>query len=558
MGTYGVTHVKKDNKVIAFSDSYDGYMSGGMGESNLLCIKYLSTPILRKLFDEFTASTKVPVEQLKSYRDENVDYDDNDVDLSQRQIEDVLYRVKEQTKDPEAVEWMENVLRFDIRASICGFAPLLYLNINNHYGRDYNYANYTVDLDSEEFVFYGFKVPFDKIRSASKNALSVFCSDKREFLPKGVALNDKTYLFDESFINQNPERFTQIMDAYLSIDEQVLNAYFQKLEEERQAYLARSNPNTNLKSDNQELKLSGAMAEDNDFDDEDEYIGGYSIHNASVSGSMVRSIKALMERLKSVVPESAFLMENSDWGTDETHAEGGFRIFSTMSGGVEQNIHQNFVRTLENSFKVRFNIFSSSGKWSKDVEANEDNAGIGSFFAEVVPGPEKSLFSLQEIEQQFSADQEQRDMIFKNVNPYLSIHGAFSEVRELILNKSSEDFLATPFIWLQIALLYRDREVFSAVYPDAKTLLAQQEPSLVKQVKTKYLKALSDSETIHNVVDSFAKMYGKSNNLDDGFVDYLKSNDFFKDLEEEMNSSEKAKYVSQNNSGESVKSKKFK
>ena len=28
MGTYGVTHIKKDNKTIPFSDSYDGYWSG--------------------------------------------------------------------------------------------------------------------------------------------------------------------------------------------------------------------------------------------------------------------------------------------------------------------------------------------------------------------------------------------------------------------------------------------------------------------------------------------------------------------------------------------------
>jgi hypothetical protein len=40
MGTYGVTHVKKDNKIITLSDSYDGYLSGGMGQSNILCIKY--------------------------------------------------------------------------------------------------------------------------------------------------------------------------------------------------------------------------------------------------------------------------------------------------------------------------------------------------------------------------------------------------------------------------------------------------------------------------------------------------------------------------------------
>ena len=32
MGTYGITHVKKDNKIITLSDSYDGYLNGGMGK----------------------------------------------------------------------------------------------------------------------------------------------------------------------------------------------------------------------------------------------------------------------------------------------------------------------------------------------------------------------------------------------------------------------------------------------------------------------------------------------------------------------------------------------
>ena len=50
MGTYGVTHVKNDNKILAFSDSYDGYVSG-MGQANILCIKYLSTPLLKALFE---------------------------------------------------------------------------------------------------------------------------------------------------------------------------------------------------------------------------------------------------------------------------------------------------------------------------------------------------------------------------------------------------------------------------------------------------------------------------------------------------------------------------
>lgn len=38
MGTYGVTHIKHNNEVLPFSDSYDGYISDGMG--NLQRLNY--------------------------------------------------------------------------------------------------------------------------------------------------------------------------------------------------------------------------------------------------------------------------------------------------------------------------------------------------------------------------------------------------------------------------------------------------------------------------------------------------------------------------------------
>lgn len=50
MGTYGVTHIKKDGKTISLSDSYDGYFSGGMGQANLYTIKYLDDSLLARLF----------------------------------------------------------------------------------------------------------------------------------------------------------------------------------------------------------------------------------------------------------------------------------------------------------------------------------------------------------------------------------------------------------------------------------------------------------------------------------------------------------------------------
>lgn len=98
MGTYGITHVKKDNKIITMSDSYDGYLNGGMGQSNILCIKYLSTPILKKLFDKYKASKKISLEDIKNktYKQDYPKNDSDDLDtvVSERELENVLFAVK--------------------------------------------------------------------------------------------------------------------------------------------------------------------------------------------------------------------------------------------------------------------------------------------------------------------------------------------------------------------------------------------------------------------------------------------------------------------------------
>src|SRR5579875_579666 len=133
MGTYGVTHVKKDNKIIPFSDSHDGYFSA-MGYNNLLCIKYLSIPIISKIFDKFNVTEKINVEETKDdkYRSDlsnNADYKI----ATQRDKDNALYLIEQDTQSPEVIEWMKETLNHSLRPSISGFAPLLYLNINPHY-----------------------------------------------------------------------------------------------------------------------------------------------------------------------------------------------------------------------------------------------------------------------------------------------------------------------------------------------------------------------------------------------------------------------------------------
>ena len=125
MGTYGVTHVKKDDKIIPFSDSYDGYWSG-MGQANLIGLKYISISKLGELFDSFTARKALTVEEIKSFQ-ENYDYDDSDDEdeksLSTREIQNFIAQVSSETKhSSEALEWANSVAEGDIRASSIGIA----------------------------------------------------------------------------------------------------------------------------------------------------------------------------------------------------------------------------------------------------------------------------------------------------------------------------------------------------------------------------------------------------------------------------------------------------
>lgn len=151
MGTYGVTHIKKDDKIIPFSDSYDGYWSG-MGLANLIGLKYISVQKLGELFDSFSARKALNQKQInnREYSEDN----DDEFSLNKRQIQSFIDSVKLDTdNNKEAHEWAESIIKGDIRTSSVGVVPLLYMNIHPHYGYDYDYADYVIDLDKKVFRF---------------------------------------------------------------------------------------------------------------------------------------------------------------------------------------------------------------------------------------------------------------------------------------------------------------------------------------------------------------------------------------------------------------------
>jgi hypothetical protein len=546
MGTYGTTHVKKDNKIITFSDSYDGYIGGGMGQANINCIKFLSTPILKNLFDKFTASSKVPVEQAQTYQEEQND-DQERGSVNQRTIEDTIYRVEQDTKDPEAAQWMNDVLSDSIRTSVCGFAPLLYLNINNHYGRDYDYCDYLVDLDNEVFSFHsGVKIPFEKIRKASTNQLDALCNELIELLPKELQEEAKGFFYAH-YTDENAEKANKIVDAYLTIDESTVEAYYKTKEEERQKWLA-------------EHETRKAETDKIFANDSDDY-GAYSIRTGNIGVHTLRTILSLMYKVNKAIPESEFLTTHTEWGVSEDYTEAGIRIFSPMSNDKQMHaIYDNFVFLLEQQFKLRLNIFSSTGKWSFDVqpqEHDEENQDKEEFmplmFNEVVPGPQKSVFSLEEI-RKF----EGQENIFGSLHPYLTIHGKYDEVRELVLNP--EQKVTAPIIWVYVALLNQDAAVFDRVYPLAQEIFKELDEKNTKGVCGGYLQSLAEGLTINRIVPQYAQSLGKVVEEDNsqGFIKHLQSTTFFQDVAPYMNSAEKAQYGIKSDDSDEPQGKKAK
>ena len=540
MGTYGITHVKKDNKIITMSDSYDGYLNGGMGQSNILCIKYLSTPILKKLFDKYKASKKISLEDIKNktYKQDYPKNDSDDLDtvVSERELENVLFAVKKDTDSQEAVDWMKVALSDSVRTSICGFAPLLYLNINPHYGRDYEHYTYMIDLDEEVFITNNqMKISFEKIRKASVAQLNAFCEQVMEVITldkKEEKLYEKFYDMDlkESQIEKVSN---MIMDKYLSVDEKVLSEYYEKRKQEHLAWQA-------------QCEAERLNTQEGEFSmEEQSFIGGFSIHSTNCDATVLRSVVTFIKGINKI-PGCEFLAEHSEWGVNETYTEGGMRIFSPLTNDEKQNkLHGLFVQTLERKFKLKFNIFSSSGVWSNDEEdLNKEDSGESFFFFFSIPGPQKTLLTLDEIKALYPDDYEE---IFEEGNPWLSLTGHHEDVRQLILNENNK--VMAPILWLYEAILHQDKEMFTKVYPLAKELINSKELSNKKKTETfnKLLRYLADTKMIGEQILVFAEVAEQEvevANVAD-FVKYLKTTDFFEYVEKQMSNKEKELYLNQ-------------
>jgi hypothetical protein len=548
MGTYGVTHIKKAEKIIPLSDSHDGYFSGGMGQANLYTIKHMNNELLARLFDNFTAHL---------VQENQNETDDDEPTLTQREIEEAIFNFSgEPGVSEKAKQWFNSCLTEDLRTSITGAGPLLYLNFYSHYNRDYDYCDYLIDLDAQIYYLHGYPLDFATIRELSHdkiNLLGGYVDDEQEKL-FGITSRFST-LLDEYFslthqqdnesvqthLKELSTQITAFISQINSLDEGKVKAYFDKKEQDRLAYVE-SLKNKNIPEEN-EFGTFPFPGGDELLQAGEDDMHAYSVRTArDLTPIQMRKILVFCNKLADMAPEAQILLKNAMWGMEEDFQSGGISFYSPRSSDIlQQDCYEASMDVLEYEFKIRFNIMSTAGgsyKYAHEVtglDKKDEEEAFGGFFG--TPVIEQCRYPLSEIRA------ENPDLI-DFMHPWLAYHGNWDEVRAEIVSGNNE--MDSPLVWLYMALLYQDHEVFQAVYQKAMTQFNGVDATQQKKVSATILASVTDGIHVQNLVNSLAMTASlKIVTPADEFITYLKEQHFFNPLESYMNNSEKAKYLGQ-------------
>jgi hypothetical protein len=573
MGTYGVTHVKKDNKIVPFTDSHDGYFSG-MGYSNLLCIKYLSTPIISKIFDKFNITEKIDEETTKDdkYRSD-LRNNAEGKEITQRDKDNALYLVEQDTQSTDALEWMKDTLSHGLRASISGFAPLLYLNINPHYNLNYNSCSYLVDIEQEKFVCGKKSLDFSKIREASELQLRAFSEGVTNILSKETQekLKKAKNKNSDLFIVKNFD----IFDEYLKVNDDKIKAYYEKVEKEWEKNRLRSEKEWEEKYGNRTNK-------------KEEKEGSFIIYSANMDIVKLRSVLAVVQNLSIKFRECEFLTDHMQWGLDQDFngftKSGGFILYEPQGNDELKNkIFNEFVNSLKTDLNINLNSKTYAGQWSAEAYKAQEEINKAQMFLfnkqdffpsddfqgppkpqlsqeerfekmeELqklveereklgIPGPKKTIYSIEKFyENGWGED-------FKTFEPYISVHTYYRDVRDKLLDKNAN--IVHSVDWTSMAIIHQDKEVFDKVYLLAKEKIFTLSEHEKYAAYGELLTSITSMEKVHAINNQFAHLLNKElepdNNQD--FISYLQKNKLFRDAEPFMTDLEKVMFSKFNES----------
>lgn len=250
MGTYGVTHIKQNQKTIPFSDSYDAYVSG-MGLNNALAIKFMSNKLMSQLFNQFTAYPALSQSEIQEGISPEY-YDDEDTSpASFRVINHLKQQLTEDYPDSQSPEfglWLHNMEQYNFHTtSMCGAPVIMGLNKGIHYGRDYHDDEcfYVVDLDNQKYVLKSFSdseifFTFEQIRSLSVQQITLLFNSLTdiqniEAMSTKFNFNQKLY-FEDTYPQEDIDKVIamllsgeyELSEEYLNMEKTIMDTFLEK------------------------------------------------------------------------------------------------------------------------------------------------------------------------------------------------------------------------------------------------------------------------------------------------------------------------------------------
>lgn len=503
MGTYAVTHVKKDEKIIPLSDSYDGYFSG-MGLSNIWAIKYMDDSLLEHLAKQYIIAPE-----------------DEEQTPTSREIDEAIFQFSQTTQTQEAIDWLKSALSQEIRTSVTGFGPLLLLNINPHYGRDFEYCDYLIDLDRKVYVINEYEIPFSTLRALSSEKINFLCEYQQNLIKNE---KNETPGFEELLNENEQNNFKSQLDNFLNslikLDQKLIVEHFSEQQKQRDDYAENSVKNVDENTN------------------KDVYINAYSVQTANdIPVPDLRLMLTLCQRLTKADPAAAILLKNAVWGVEENYASGGISFYSPREhDSVQHHYHDNVLNYLTYVMKYRFNMMSSGGvcwKYANEVSENE-REDVDDFFKP--PVIDKCLYNLVDIQ-----EHENLIIALKEANIWMVYHADYESIRETLIQQDS--LPSSPFVWLFTSLLHEDSEMFKLGFRESKKQWETLSNADKKRVAGVMLRSLDEGAKLGLAVQELVANHIPVVSKTAEFMNVIKTTDLLSILEPFMTGAEKARLL---------------
>lgn len=573
MGTYGTTAIKGNDKTVFITDSHDSYFSG-MGRNNFVSAA-ISPP------------TNILKQLLANFNNESKEW----VNPTERQREAIIHQYEKDGGSNK--ELFKKYLTNELRPSIGGFLPTLYVGAHTGYSDSISHADYLVDLDKEEisyirecyqdendktvFVPY-FTISMEKLRAAGAKRANFFGEYFEELLENtnesvdSIVKSKLKLMDDQGNINdqsnqayiQGDSVFDLIEDAeedkkailkiqndlqkkiedFLSLEESVIEEVAKKESLYHEKMIAEMEKRHKafekeiLKSN--EVTSSEELPNLNVTTNQETNTNFYSVFSGEVTFDQQLLFIYLFQNLVLTNPEidPEVARRKVSWSIEGEHDTSNpiYRVYIKADQEDPNLVLKGFADTLWYGLGFKLNIISSTG-------------GIG-LFDSTTEQEEEELPTLVSKEE-FSNYSTQHWGALNDNLPNVALYIPYAEMRETILNeeyKAPGTFLYKPM--LQFSILNRDIETANKLLvvlkEDFESLPKDQNIEAIEKGITKFIMgAISQSKNVDELTDQIGNAQYQSNFED--FIFGISKNLSF--IEKNMLDFEKESYLNKGQTG---------